>query len=63
MPKPLAVRGPKIRRLFWDIEVTPNLVWSWRVGFKINLSHENIVKERKVICIAFKWEGERETTV
>jgi hypothetical protein len=63
MPKPSFVRGPKIKRLFWDIEVTPNLVWSWRVGYKINLQHENIVQERKVICIGYKWEGERHPTV
>lgn len=60
MAKPRSAGG--IKRLFWDIEVTPNLVWSWRVGYNINLQHENIVEERKVICIAYKWEGEHEVT-
>ncbi len=59
MAKPTA----GIRRLFWDIEVTPNLVWSWRVGYQINLQHENIVQERKVICIAYKWEGESSVNI
>lgn len=53
----------KIRRLFWDIEVTPNLVWSWRVGYNLNLSHENIVQERKVICIAYKFEGDKQVSI
>lgn len=56
-------RGRKIRRLFWDIETSPNVVYSWRIGFNINLSHENILSERKVICIGFKWEGERNVRV
>lgn len=46
-----------VKRLFYDIETAPNLVWSWRIGFNINLSHDNIVKERRIICIAYKWEG------
>lgn len=49
------------RRLFWDIETSPNIVLSWRTGYKINISHENILQERAIICIAWKWEGEDET--
>lgn len=49
-----------IRRLFWDIETSPNVVLSWRVGYKLSISHENIVDERQVICICYKWEGEDE---
>lgn len=63
MPTPTQVSGPKVRRLFWDIETSPNLCFSWRIGSKINLSHDNIVHERKIICIAYKWEGERKVTV
>ena len=44
--------------MFFDIETSPNLVLTWRAGFKINISHENIIEERKVICIAWNWEGE-----
>lgn len=49
----------KAKRLFFDIETSPNLVYSWNVGHKQNISYENIVRERAVICICYKWEGER----
>jgi hypothetical protein len=50
-----------MRRLFYDIEVSPNIGLFWRTGYKINLSPENIVKERAIICIAWEWEDEDET--
>jgi RNase P subunit RPR2 len=49
-----------IRRLFFDIETSPNLVLSWRAGYKINIDYENIVKERAIICAAWKWAGSKE---
>ena len=49
-----------MRRLFWDIETSPNIVLSWRVGRKVNLDYDNILHERAVICIGYKWEGENE---
>jgi uncharacterized protein YprB with RNaseH-like and TPR domain len=49
-----------IRRLFFDIETSPNLGIFWKAGYKINISYENIVKERAVICAAWKWAGEKE---
>lgn len=51
--------GRQIKRLFWDVEVSPNLVLSWRVGYKLNIDYSNIVKERAIITIAYKWEGEK----
>jgi hypothetical protein len=36
------------------------VVLSWRVGYKINIDSENILKERAIICIGWKWEGEKE---
>jgi predicted RNA-binding Zn-ribbon protein involved in translation (DUF1610 family) len=50
----------KRRRLFFDIEVSGNLVWSWTVGHKVNIGAENIIKERAIICICYKWEEEKE---
>lgn len=50
----------KVRRLFWDIEVSPNVVLSWRIGHKIAILPDSILKERAIICIAWKWEGEKE---
>lgn len=61
-PKTKTVQTP-IRRLFWDIETSPNIVLSWRVGYKVNLDPDNILKERKIICIGYKWEGSRKVTV
>lgn len=48
-----------IRRLFLDLETSPNIVTSWRVGYKINLSYHDIIKERAVIVACYKWEGEK----
>lgn len=50
-----------IKRLIWDIETSPNVVLSWRTGYKINIDHDNIVRERAIICICYKWEGQKKT--
>jgi predicted PolB exonuclease-like 3'-5' exonuclease len=47
---------PKI--LFFDIETTPNLVFTWGVG-KSYVTHESIFKERKISCICYKWADEK----
>ena len=49
-----------MRRLFADIETSPNVCLSWRVGRKISLDSDNILVERKIVCIGYKWQGERE---
>lgn len=46
------------RRLFFDIETSPNVCYSWRTGWNITLNTDNIIEERKIICICWKWEGE-----
>lgn len=48
----------KIKRLYYDIETSPNIVFSWSVGNNINLDYDNIIQERAVICVCWKWEGE-----
>lgn len=35
-------------------------MFSWRAGFKINLDHDNIIRERAIICMCYKWEHEDE---
>lgn len=50
----------KRRRLFFDIEVSPNLGLFWQAGFKQRIDYDNIVKERAIICICYKWEDEKE---
>lgn len=49
---------PKIKRLYMDLETSPNIVTSWNVGYKLNIDYSNIIKERAIICICWKWEGE-----
>ena len=50
----------RVKRLFFDIETSPMVVYSWRIGWKINLSPDNIIEDWKVICISYKWEHEDE---
>lgn len=45
--------------LFFDIETSPNVVLSWAIGRKISLTHDNILKERQIICISYKWAHEK----
>lgn len=57
-PKAVTLAPRGIRRLFIDIETSPNVVLSWRVGRKIDLNYDSILKERAVICAAWSWGGE-----
>lgn len=50
----------KRKRLYFDIETSPNIVYSWRTGYNLTITPESIIEERKIICIAWKWEGEDE---
>lgn len=50
----------KRRRLFFDIEVSANIGMFWESGYKKNIDHSNIIKERAIICICYKWEDEKE---
>lgn len=47
------------RRLIFDIETSPNIGFFWSAGYKINIDYSNIIKERAIICICYKWEGEK----
>ncbi len=57
-PKPITQPARAIRRLFLDIETSPDVVMTWRIGFKINISHDSILKERAIICACWSWEEE-----
>lgn len=50
----------KLSRLFWDLEVSPNVLFSWRIGRKVSLIPDNIITERAIICVCYKWEHEKE---
>ncbi len=49
-----------MRRLIYDIEVCECKGTFWRPGYKISLSYNNVTDDARVICIAWKWEGEDE---
>lgn len=59
----LALAPQKIKRLFWDIETSPNVVYAWRIGYNITLQPQDIIKERAVISICYKWEDDSEVHV
>lgn len=50
----------KRKRLFFDIETSPNIGLFWEAGFKKNITTDNIIRERAIICICYKWEDEKE---
>lgn len=50
---------PTFKRLFWDCETSYNIVRSWSIGKDISLTYDNIIKERAIICICWKWAGEK----
>ena len=47
----------KIKRLFYDIETSPMIAYTWRIGYDLNLNHTNIISDWKIICVSYKWEG------
>lgn len=47
----------RIKRLFYDIEVSPNLCMVWQTGHQIQVDYNMIIQERAIICICYKWEG------
>jgi len=49
----------KLKRLFFDLETSPNIGFFWRSGYKLNVGPESIIQERAIICACYKWEGEK----
>lgn len=47
----------KRKRLFYDIETSPNIALVWRTGYRLSVPPENLIEERGIICISYKWEG------
>lgn len=50
----------KRRRLYFDIEVSANVGLFWQSGYKLQIGTENIIKERAIICICYKWEDDND---
>jgi predicted PolB exonuclease-like 3'-5' exonuclease len=53
----MASKDAIVKRLFFDLETSPNVVLSWRLGYKISIGHENLLRERAIICVGYKWQG------
>jgi DNA polymerase elongation subunit (family B) len=49
------------KRLFFDIETSPNIGLFWEAGYKKTIHTDNIIKERAIICICYKWQGSNKT--
>ena len=47
-----------VKRLFFDIETSPMIAFTWRIGWKLNIGPDNILQDWKVICISYKFEDE-----
>jgi len=47
-----------VKRLIYDLEVSPNVVLAFAAGYDKVINHDAIVEERKIICIGYKWHGE-----
>lgn len=46
--------------LIYDIETSYNIVKSWRVGYNLNINPDAILHERKIICVSYRWKGEKQ---
>lgn len=46
------------RRLIYDIETSPNVILDFSCGYNKNVAYHQVIEERQVICICWKWEGE-----
>ena len=49
------------KRLYLDIETSPNIGIFWRSGFNMTVTPESIIQERAIICVSWEWEGSDES--
>lgn len=47
------------RRLFYDIETSYEVGKFWRPSFKAVIRHTDVFIESAIICISYKWEGQK----
>jgi uncharacterized protein YprB with RNaseH-like and TPR domain len=48
------------KRMFFDIETSPNVGIFWRAGYNLTITPYDIIQERAIICVCWKWEGSDE---
>lgn len=49
----------KFKRLFWDLETSPNIGFFWKASKKQWIPYDNVIREKAIICICYKWEGQK----
>lgn len=49
-----------VKRLFFDIETSPMIVYTWRTGYQLTIPTDNIIQDWKIICISYGWEEDDE---
>ena len=47
-----------LKVLIYDLETSYNIVKSWRVGYQLNINPSDILHERAIICVSYKWLDE-----
>lgn len=47
------------KRLFYDIETSYEIGKFWRPSFKAVIRHTDVFIESAIICISYKWEGQK----
>ena len=47
-----------IKRLFFDVETSFNIIGDFACGYNKHVGYNQILEERKIICICYKWEGQ-----
>ncbi len=52
-----------MNRLYADIETLPAQVLAFSAGFNQTINHDAIFKERCIICIGYKWAGDKKAKV
>lgn len=48
-------------RLFLDIETSYNICRVWRCGYNLTVGPQDIIEERKIICVSWKWAHDPKT--
>jgi len=49
----------KFRRLFVDIETSPDFGLFWKTGYNLRIDYASIMRERAIAAIGYSWDGEK----
>lgn len=50
------------KRLYFDVETSYCTGWFWRPSYKTSISYNQIFQESKIICICYKFEGDKDVS-